>query len=625
MKKILSTLLVAAMLLSLAIVAVMPTAAVEGGDWNTFGEATQYDPALPDDAKTDVSGYGYNVGKFNGFTATGAKWTGQSPFTHIQSTEAYDLKNGIYVEYVVEAFDYTAGDKWFNVNFWSQPMFAPPSPDPALGYGVQTLLRGGAEAGNITSIQWEIEQWTGVGSTSVPAENRLVEEKDGVKYDKFVVEVTYDEAAGYHMTINGLALAVPEGQTANKVDAYLNEVFGGENSKAYVGFALHNTTAGAEQVATVTKFGTDATNATAPTGNYSKDAANYSDLIVVEPPMNPDLVEDGAPAILMTGNLHESDLWGVPSTATGSDIRITDDYTVAVTGKGGTNDAGTWKVKLSKNYNIKDFPTYMVITKDLCTCGGDDKTECEAWEEAKIYFMMGDIVGAENGKTAEVWVCEEAIVIDGHVYHYFTVDLVEEYGDIEINNDGTTMADGGRINGVRLDVLDLDPSNPDSLYFEVCAMGFFRTTDDAEDYAFNYFASLGYGDDPITDPDPDPDTDPEAPDTETEAPDTDASETEAPVTEAPDTEAPNTEAPDTETPVTEAPDTENPVTDDGDDDTTEAPEQTTKAPEQTTKEEATTEAPGGENSGCGSVVGFGAVAVIVAVAAGFVSFKKKED
>ena len=631
MKKILSTLLVAAMLLSLAIVAAMPTAAVEGGDWTTWGEAIQYDPNTPDDSKTDVSGYGYNVGKFDGFTATGADWKHQSPFTHIQTTNAYDLKNGIYFEVVVEEYDYTAGDRWFNVNIWSQSKFAPPSPNPAYGHGVQTLLRGNKEVGAINSIQWVTEEWNNVGSSPVAEENRLTVEKDGVKYDKFEVEVTYTEGTGYHMTINGVALAAPKDdeKAVNKVDEYLNKTFDGENSSmVYVGFALHNTSAGSNQVATVTKFGTNKNDATPPTGNYSKDPENYSKNLVIAEPMPPETVGEGEPAILMTGNLAASDLWSLPSTSTGSLISITDDFSVAVTGKGGTNDAGTWKVDLSKNYNIKDFPTYMVITKNLCTCGGDYKTECEAWEEAKIYYLMGDIVGAENGKTADVWVCDEAIVIGDDVYHYFTVDLVEEYGDAVIGKDGTTMADGGRINGVRLDVIDLDASNPESLSFEVCAMGFFRTLDDAEGYAFDYFESLGYGEpgggegegegegegnNPETNA---PETTPE-----TDAPETDAPETQAPETQAPETQAPETQAPETEAPkddVTEAP---------KDEETTKKAEETTKKAEQTTeKAEQTTEAPkGGDKKGCGSVVGFGAVAVVVAVAAGFVSFKKKED
>ena len=75
-------------------------------------------------------------------------------------------------------------------------------------------------------------------------------------------------------------------------------------------------------------------------------------------------------------------------------------------------------------------------------------------------------------------------------------------------------------------------------------------------------------------------------------------------TEAPETEAP-TAAPETEAPETEAPATEAPTA-------TEAPE--TEAP--------ATEAPAAADEGCGSVMSFGAVAVLTAAAAG-VALKKK--
>ena len=68
----------------------------------------------------------------------------------------------------------------------------------------------------------------------------------------------------------------------------------------------------------------------------------------------------------------------------------------------------------------------------------------------------------------------------------------------------------------------------------------------------------------------------------------------------PETEAPKTEAPETEAPETQAPETQ-------------APE--TQAPEQTTE-------PAGK-SGCGSVIGFSAVAILAAGAA-FVALKKKD-
>jgi hypothetical protein len=104
-----------------------------------------------------------------------------------------------------------------------------------------------------------------------------------------------------------------------------------------------------------------------------------------------------------------------------------------------------------------------------------------------------------------------------------------------------------------------------------------------------------------------------------------------PATTEPETEPvtePATTEPETTEPVTE-PATTEPVTTEPE--TTE-PETTEATPVTTEKEEPTTEAPGTEpkpeepaKSGCGSVAGFGALAIVAIAAVGLVSFKKKED
>ena len=126
----------------------------------------------------------------------------------------------------------------------------------------------------------------------------------------------------------------------------------------------------------------------------------------------------------------------------------------------------------------------------------------------------------------------------------------------------------GRINSIRFDFGGILFDQPGRNAFDIVFIAYFRSVEEAEQYVINY---LG-----IT-------------------------ETEEPTTEEP-TEEP-TEA------TTEAVD-----------DTTEAP--TGDATEAPAGNE--TEAPA--KSGCGSVVGFGAVAIVaVAAVAGMVSFKKKED
>ena len=121
----------------------------------------------------------------------------------------------------------------------------------------------------------------------------------------------------------------------------------------------------------------------------------------------------------------------------------------------------------------------------------------------------------------------------------------------------------GRINSVRLDIAMSDPENRE---FDICFAGMFRSVEEAQTYTENYLKSTGV-----------------IPEDYTKAPETTA----APKTEAPETNAPETNAPDTNV------------------------------------EGATTAGTTEPATGCASVVGFSAVAVLAAAAA-VVALKKKD-
>ena len=128
----------------------------------------------------------------------------------------------------------------------------------------------------------------------------------------------------------------------------------------------------------------------------------------------------------------------------------------------------------------------------------------------------------------------------------------------------------GRVNAVRMDFNEIDYATPGLNQFDVCFVGFFRDMEDAEGYVYDY---LGV-----------------------EKPAETESTTEEATTEAPE-------------------------------ETTDTTTETTKAPEQTTGADSDDNtANDDEKSGCGSVVGFGAVAVVTTIGAvAFVTFKKKKE
>jgi hypothetical protein len=144
--------------------------------------------------------------------------------------------------------------------------------------------------------------------------------------------------------------------------------------------------------------------------------------------------------------------------------------------------------------------------------------------------------------------------------------VVIDFADLELIDD-LLMEKGGRIHNVRPFFSVTDTSDPEICEWDVMYMGWFRSVEEAQQYAMDRLQM-------------------------------------APVTEAPETDAPATEAPETNA----AADTDAAVVD-----TNAAVD--TKAPETTAAATAA--------EGCASVVGFGAVAVLAAAAA-FVALKKKD-
>ena len=554
MKRILSMALVAAMLLSMMLFTLVPASAADevDGMWNTYGLASESDPDYKGEKKS-VPGFEYTA---DGFKMTTADWSTSSPFSQMSTIDKVDLKEGVYMQVRVDDFDYDASDRWFNFFLWSTPTID----EGATGYGegLQALIRMGsstdeAKPGKLSSVTWYKDEFTSNGSTNFEnAESFIV---DGKNVLTFVV--TYDEANGFSASVNGAV-------ATEKEIEYLNEHFG-ENSMAHVGFAMLSSKAGGSQEATILKFGKTEADAEAPVsaGTDSKDAEDH--VLDFAEIAGADTVEAGKPAILMTGDLGTSHLSNVPKSNIGNNISITTDYTVLCKGDIKGVDTGKWLVDSDVSFAIEDFPVVMCITKNLCACASGDG-KCYAFEQGSAYLMTGDsFTAANDNKLSSFEICANAYSIDGDNYLYF-------WYDTSWNGDQFQ----GRINGTHF-TFNVDNETVGANQYEVVLQAFFKTEEDAEAFAVEYFKSIGWidGGDPVDPPVGGVDTDPV---------DTDPVETD-----------PKTE--DT-TPKTEDP----------------KPEQ---KPE-TEKQEETT-------GGCASVVGFGAVAIVaVAAVAGFVTFKKKD-
>ena len=467
LQKVIAISIAATMLLSAVfVIAAVPAAAVDG-NWNTYGLASESGEGYTGEKKS-VPGYEYTT---DGFHMLSADWSTSTPFSQLSTKTKVNLKDGVYMQVRVDEFSYDAPDKWFNLFIWSTPHIDEGA--PGFGTGVQTLIRPGtsndpAVPGACGSVSWYTNEWTSSGSSAIAEENRTVENGKNV----LTLVVTYDAGTGYMVTINGA-------EAPEKVIAYMNEAYAAD-SFAYIGFAMLSAKMGGVQSATVLKFGTSEANAIKPQGDDYKPNENY--IIEYAPIANPDNIPTGQPCFIMNGDYANSALASQPKSQVGTKIKVLDNFNVKVTGQIALADAGYWKVDNTVSYDIADFPVVLCITKNLCSCGNDEG--CYAFESANVYICTGDNVTPNPYcHVKNIDISYYAYDIDGDNYLYFFYDT---------SLDGEKFT--GRINGTRFD-FGIDINTPGANEFEIVLQAFFRTTDEAEAFAEDYFRSIDWEDD----------------------------------------------------------------------------------------------------------------------------------
>ena len=579
MKKILSTLLVVAMIVSMFAVFSIPAAAVDGV-FDTHGRVSQEAEDYDGDINS-IPGYVYTN---EGLHMTAADWTTGTPFSHVSTKEKVDLKQGVYMQVRIDSFEYGAKDKWVNFNLWSLPAIDEGSGDEAFGTGVQTLMR--PSNGGFGTVSWYTKSFSATGSSSMSEEGKKIP-ADGKNV--LTLKVTYDGTT-FAVEINGAV-------APQKVIDYMNTTYA-EDSFAYVGFTMYSDAKGGTQEATVLKYGTSEANATVPQGDDDKDPENY--YIEYADLGSADDIDEGEPAILMSGDKEYSDLKGTPTSNIGAKISISDELLVHVIGSKELTDCGVWKVDNDVSYDIVDFPVMLIMTKNFCSCGTGVPGECYGFEEAALYVATGEnLVPNSQNKVSGLATYTDPCFIGDDGYVFFIKDLSSETGE-----DGRF---NGRINSTRVDfTIDINSGIAGANEFDVVMQGFFASVEDAANYAMAYLEDNGYesgedGEEETTAPAEEETTAPAEEETTAKAEET----TQAPeqTTAAPvvDTTEATTEASEEET-------------------TEESEEETTKAPEQTTAASSDDAA-----AGCFGTVGMGAIAIVaIAAAAGFVSFKKKD-
>lgn len=467
------------------------------------------------------------------------------------------------VYFEVRIDDFTYNaDKWFSINVADKP-YASPGTNNVEKYGESmTTLIRPDNNGKMSYVEWYYGAFQWSNRTDMTT-------PDTEKYDEngkpiLALTITWDGTT-YAMDINGAP--APD----STID-YMNEHYA--NGEAYIGLNLMNSNKGGTAACTILKFGTSKENAEVPVGEDSAEPTPFKGDPIADI-IDPSTVAEGQPAIYMNGSRTLSDSKSSTGRSGTGNTRLNEDGTFRYTANS-TNAEISFAPKNEISYSIDDFPVILGLTKNFCTCDMDG--ECMAFESADMYIMTGEFIGADDQhKASEINMCDEPIVKDGDTYLYFYVDTTEDISwDAE-----------GRINGARLDLNGI-LLEPGKNAFDVCFLAVFRSVEEAEAFVVNW---IGVEEENTTD---------------TDAPDV-GGDTEAPADSSEETQAPDggdgTQAPSSD-------------------------KEETKTPDKNEEKENDTPTTGDDSvkGGCGSVVGFGTVAIVVMVAGvGCVTFKKRRQ
>ena len=475
MKKTLSVILVAVMLLSTLVALVVPAAASEDNNWAVYLTATVQDMDEEGKSKAPpLPGYYYDE---TGFHTKSPDYTNYNPKFTVISKEKYNIEN-FSMEVIVH--DYAiSGDNWLSFSIWSESNgIDQGGTSGRYGDGWTSLIRGNPATGTLNLFEsWNatiggrqnVQQFTNIDGTQT---NYVIFDEVINEDGDRVFTLTIEEGV---MKINGVAV----GDGTNKLIA---DRF--TEGLAYVGVTLHNTDATGTYQPTLT---ISKVNGEVPTGNES--AEPESKIREYGPEIDPSTVLENTPAIWFDATMEATNT-SMPQSA-GCNLGYADDNK-------------SFLVELYQNsfqihFAVPDKITHMaenytyvaVLYKNFCVCN---------LEEGQTAFENCSRDGATHQTT--VWYFSG---VNTSANSNGVIQAVDYYCINPVNEDGSSATEDyytavvfklsnpdywqGRIHGFRLDVNGLSNfADEGHNTIEVLGAGFFKSGSDVA----GYIESIGY-------------------------------------------------------------------------------------------------------------------------------------
>ena len=596
MKKTLSIILAAVLIISALATLVVPAAADETeGNWDVMLPAPVMEKA--EDERQPAQGYYYDE---TGFHSVSPNYTNYTPHFTVISKEMYNIQN---FSMTVQITDYCVeGDNWLSFSVWSDSNgLAQGVTSGKYGDGWTSLIRPDAD-GNLNRLEsWDMRKGGRTGKqvfSNIDATQAIPVVFTPNVDENGTITITFSIEEGV-VKVNGAVIGAA-------TDTVIKERF--KEGLAYVGVTLNNSgNSTGDYMPTISVIDV---NGSVPTGSDRRDPESktreYGPLIPS------DTVPANMPAVWFDGTLEKTNT-KLPSTSNCS-VDYSDDNTSVLV----TADAAAGTIQFfvpdEITYEANDFPYIVLVFKNFCTCKLDEGVSanigCMGNESGSLWYCAGSVSSPRND-------CHESIPM----FHWATPTdesgniASEDYYSVAILDLGPLNWEG-RINNIRFDFAGFDNFGVEGKNtFEIVGIGAFATTDGA----VNYVKAMGlntemletglpgvcdhfdFDEDGICDI-----CDGEIPEDPVEPPVGGEVTTEEAGNEV------TTEAPAGEVTTEEV-------------ETSGSEEETTKKPAVTTAATSDSTTTDGGKKGCGSVVSMGALAIVAIIGAGAVSMKKKQD
>ena len=457
MKKTLSLILLAVLILSTLITLIIPASAEGEGDWDVMLAANAKDATNA--SKIPLTpGYYYDE---TGFHTISPDYTNRNPKFTVISKEMYDLYN---FSMTVVIHDYcTMGDNWLSFSVWSESNgLAQGDTSGKYGDGWTSLIRPDLATGTLNRLEsWNATKggrsgnqvFTPIDNTQLyPIEFDEVINEDGDRVITFAIEDGV-------VKVNGVAVGAG-------TDQCIRDRF--KEGLAYVGVTLHNTDNSGEYHPTISI--TDV-NGEVPTGTDSREPGR--DICILPPAQTPP-PPYGQPAIWFDATMENTNR--TMPTHTGCDLTYANDNKSFLVNLNEESFQIDFRVPDEIIYETSDFPYFAIIYKNFCTCdipeGKTPFTYCLCdREQTAVWYYAGENTAAHQNGVAQVakYLCINPLNTDGS-------SATEDFYTVAVFKIDNPEYWSGRIHGFTLDVNGLTnyaEEGHDTI--EILGTGFFRS------------------------------------------------------------------------------------------------------------------------------------------------------